>query len=263
MLLDSIGAIFDQNFSTYLARFRVDDAGIIEPGTVTVRNELRVVLLVESPHTDEVHPPGIVDRYPLAGSVGRFVRNKLMRWGLTLPEQPTSIGQLVHQGCDTVQRLGIMNVSQLPFKERPYELYDNDVRQLQCWDDYITCMEYIRKHPGVKTYMSSNDNGRTRRWQVLRCKIDRLEHAIIEDLAVRLGALGENVRVMCLGAVAQIFYLKSRYYLETNGYILDFPYPSHSLPRRYWKELTPQNDPRLQGILGHIMPPPDDVVQET
>ena len=257
MLLDSIGGIFDQNFSTSLARFRVEDAGIIEPGTDTVRNELRVVLLVESPHTREVRLPEIHARYPLAGPVGRFVRVKLKGWGLTLPEQRTSIGQLVHQGCDTVQRLGIMNVSQLPFKEEPYELDDNDVHQNQCWDDYITCMEYIREHPGVKTYMSSNDNGRTRRWQVLRCKIDRLEHAIIEDLAVRLGALGGNVRVMCLGDVAQIFFLKSRYYLETNRYIFDFPHPSHG----HWAHLAPQNDPRLQEILDLIQTPPDDVVQ--
>ncbi len=266
MLHQRVGEIFLENesagartdFSDSLRRFLVPDRG-------TDRNELSVVLLAESPNTDEVFSPEIGNRYPLAatgeGSPGLRVRNKLTEWipALNLPEQP--IGQLVHQVYNTVQQLGIMNVSRLPFQRGAYKYHhipqrENDCRAHANWDDYITCMKYIREHPVAKTYMSKNDTNRTQRWQELRCKIDLLEHAIIEDLAGRLESIGGNVQVMCLGEVAQIFYLKSLYYRNTNGYILDFPYPSsRPLHRRYWANLAPQNDQRLQGIIDHIQPP--------
>ena len=70
-LHERVGEIFLANetdevqaaFSASLARFRVEDAGIFAPGGVTVRNELRVALLVESPHTDE--PDCCINSYVL------------------------------------------------------------------------------------------------------------------------------------------------------------------------------------------------------
>ena len=248
MLLQRIGGIFDQDLSNRLRRFLVEDRG-------TERDELRVVLLAESPHNEEVESPEIYNRYPLAGSeaqsTGLRIRNKLMEWipRLNLPEQQP-IGQLVHESHDTVQQLGIMNVSQLPFQEGPYG-QDDGVRQNQYWDDYIECMKYIKDNPGVKTYSSDNRHPeRTQRWRQLRCTIVGLEHAIIKDLAGRLAIIGGDVQVMCLGEVAQIFYLKSLYYLDTNKYILDFPHPSYG----NWDNLSPEIDPRLREILGSIPP---------
>ena len=93
LLNERVGAILLANeppqarntFSNSLKRFLVKDAGIFEPGTNTVRNELRVVLLVESPHTDEVKlSEDIHNRYPLAGRTGRDVR------GGTVPPGPST-----------------------------------------------------------------------------------------------------------------------------------------------------------------------------
>ena len=261
MLYRRVGEIFLESepararaaFSGSLRRFLVEDR-------FANLNELRVVLLVESPHTYEVKLSRIRNRrYPLAGPTGRYVRNKLMAWkrALNLPRQ--RIGRIVYEG-NTVQQLGIMNVSQLPFQCGAYKYSCIPQRNNDCraytdyWNDYITCMEYIRKHPGVKSYMAKGNNRtqRTQRLQRLRCKIDRLEYEIIEDLAGRLASIGENVQVMCLGNVAQIFYLKSFYFRNTNinGRILDLPHPSNS----GWRNIDPASRQGLQGILDHIQP---------
>ena len=247
-------------FSISLKRFLVPDRG-------TDREGLEVVLLVESPHTNEVRPREICNRYPLAGSTGKYILQKFVEWELELPdgpEHPDSIGELVHQGHETVQKLGIMNVSQLPFQRKAYACNcnhyipqrENDCRDNANWNDYTYCMEYIKKCPGVKSYMRTDDE-QTQRLQELRCKIDQLEYAIIEDLAGRLEPIGENVQVMCLGEVAQTFYLKSFYYRNTNRHILGFLHSSRQwdINRRYWDNLHPRNDQRLQGILDRLRPP--------
>ena len=265
-LLQRIGEIFGEDFSNSLKRFRVKDSG-------TKRNKLEVVLLVESPDTDEVSPPGednpheIGNRYPLAGEEARYsgkiVSNKFMEWYPRLGRLDEPIGKLVHDNAPAVNWLGIMNVSQLPFQEGAYEVPDDAVfRNHQCWTDYIECMKYIKKNPGIKTYTCrkrkdeciSETRERTQRLQQLRCKINKLEHAIIEDLAGRLEQLRKDMQVMCCGEVAQIFYLKASYYRSrrtNNRYILDFPHPA----RQNWQNLNPQQNVCLQEILERIRPP--------
>ena len=231
MLLDSIGGIFDQNFSTSLARFRVEDAGIIEPGTDTVRNELRVVLLVESPHTDEVGlSDEIHNRHPLEGSAGRHVRDILEQEQLALPDEP--IGRLVHRVDDTVRGLGIMNVSQLPFQKEPYRNQDNGICHNQHWKDYIKCMEIIRKDPVARKRKCN--------------KCQRLDDAIVEDLRRRLRSLcrrNSDVRLVPCGEVASTFYTKTK-----ERYL---PHPS----RNGWQTLNCEERQCLQNIRDLLRPP--------
>ena len=205
-LTQSIGGIFNTNLSEGLERFLVLDTGVD-------RGELEVVLLLESPHAREVEQAQVDDRYPLAGatetSAGRHVRDKLAEWvsSLELPEQP--IGQLVHQECNAVRHLGIMNVSQLPFQEKAYSEQDNGVRQNEHWSYYIKCMKHIKKKPYVRDYRGFPHNGNDAH---LRDEINDLQAAIIADLRARLEDLYEsnpNVLLVPCGEVAAAFFLKA------------------------------------------------------
>ena len=253
-LHERVGEIFLANetdevqaaFSASLARFRVEDAGIIEPDTDTVRNELRVVLLVESPHTHEV-----CHHYPLAGSrgtnAGRIVRDKLMDCGLNFPEQPVSIGQLVHDRHNAVQALGIMNVSQLPFQDTAYDCtpwVGNDCRCRPEWPNYIRRMKTIKNGPDVCA-----DARRT-----AECR--RLDEEIAGDLGRRLRYLYENnpdVLLVRCGEVAQAFYGKTGIDMP---HTCDLPHPNNlGSEGERWQDLNCQNE-CLQNIIGRVGPPP-------
>ena len=255
-LHQKIGEIFLANgpadarkaFSDSLERFLVPDRGTIQDDG-TVRDELRVVLLLESPHTDEVELPEIHNRHPLAGRSGQDVTKVLMEWlpGLNLQDNE-SIGSLVNrEHCDT-RWLGIMNVSWLPFQKKPYKEQDNGVRQNVCWDDYITCMKYIKDHPGVKTYRGKDD-AKTQRLQQLRCKIEELESAIIEDLKGRLMLIKsarDGVLLVCCGEVARQIYEKT----DVSMCDTDAPHPSYSRWIYYLKlkKLKPRIMHRIRQI---------------
>lgn len=248
-LLQSIGEIFDVNLSHSLERFLVEDAGIFVPGTLAVRSELDVVLLVESPHTDEVAPHDASDRYPLKGSAGRHVRDKLSEWApLTLGDPERSIGQLVHQGCDAVLKLGIMNVSQLPLQDGAYinqggECQGDEVRRNERWPDYIRCMEHIKCEPYVRHYdgfRDRNGNGTG----LLQREINDLQDAISKDLKERLDYLtgcNKNVTLVPCGDVASAFYLKAC--------VTCLPHPARS----GWRNLDGQNA-CLRDVLERLWP---------
>ena len=202
-LHERVGSIFLANetdevqaaFSASLARFRVEDAGIFTPNGVTVRNELRVVLLVESPHTDEIR-----NRHPLAGRSGQDVTKVLMEWlpGLILQDNQ-SIGDLVNREHYDVRWLGIMNAGQLPFQSPAYNT-NGDARQNRPpWKEYKDSMNHIRKK---KKRCEDHHNP-------LRCKINQLYCAIIEDLRRRLEPIKSerpDVLLVCCGKVAQKLY---------------------------------------------------------
>ena len=108
-LLQRVGEIFieveeREAFTNSLERFHVDDIG------TTDQQELSVVLLVESPHTHEVGY-----QYPLAGNTGRYVTGMLGN-AVSGP-----IGRFVHDGHHFL-RLGIMNVSRLPFQSKGVDI---------------------------------------------------------------------------------------------------------------------------------------------
>lgn len=244
MLLESIGRIFDQNFSNSLGRFCVPDRG-------TERDGLRVVLLVESPHTVEVSPHMIDDRYPLAGSTevsaGLRVRNKLAERKPDLPSEP--IGSLVHDGHGAVLRLGIMNASQLPLQKSAYRRNsDHAVCNNQTWINYHRSMSYIRR---------IYDNGGKVRWKTynkveeLRCMVDCLECAIIMDLRRRLIRLRERspeVLLVRCGHIARNFFAEARIDVENT---CDLPHPTRRQPAG-WQTLNCSENQCFQSIIARL-----------
>lgn len=245
MLHKLVGRIFLKDdkaraaFSVGLKRFLVPDRGTTQMG-------LEVVLLLESPHTDEVEPENIRDRYPLAGNAGREVRDQLAVYGprLGLPELP--IGQLVHQKAEAVRRLGVMNVSQLPLQSGPYGTCPN----LRCasgdrWCDYIRCMNHIRDRPHVKHYQGSGSSD-TKRGH-LKLEMNQLNDAITRDLRQRLRALRPSVLIVPCGNVAAAFYMKAL--------IARLPHPT-SRPNgereRGWRALDWEEKGHLRNIVGRL-----------
>ena len=231
MLLQRIGEIFGNDLSAELERFRVLDRGMCQ-------DELRVVLLLESPHTDEVRPSEICNRYPLAGKTGKDTRDlldeRLRNLGRKkLPDK--SIGELVHRGCpDFIRQLGIMNVSQLPFQEDAYQVFGAEPNS-EKFKNYADCMKTIRGGPFALA-RQNND-----------CK--KLDDAISEDLRVRLVALygrKSDVLLIRCGEVAQGFYMKA---CKMKNYL---PHPSEKTNSRGWQNLNSQGKQCLQKIL-HIL----------
>lgn len=256
-----IGSIFHANgdtnarrdFSNSLKRFLVKDIG-------TNRDELRVVLLVESPHTHEIGY-----RYPLAGETGRHIRCIIDRLTTSrvLPYGP--IGRLVHDGHlggnpsrdgnhPGFLRLGIMNVSRLPFQGKAYDCVpweNGDCRGHDGWNNYIRCMEHIKRSPQVQKYKGFRDS------RPLRDELNQLQDAIAEDLRSRLdcpNVNNPNVLLVCCGPVAEKFYRKA--IDETPICAINRPSPCN-LPHpahQGWKGLDRQNE-CLRKILDRIWPP--------
>lgn len=223
-------------FSGSLARFRVPDTGID-------REELNVVLLVASPHTDEV-----CCGYPLAGShSGTNVRNALNRChaGGPLPDGP--IGELVHNNVPNFLRLGIMNVSELPFEREAYgpdciPYATEDCRCHPEWPNYERHMNTIFAGPQRDRRNHPN------------CQ--RLDNEIAANLRLRLDCLHiirPDVQLVCCGHIAQEFYRKA----INRPPPFNLPHPANrGQGGERWQDLDCQNA-CLQSILGRLWPPQD------
>lgn len=101
-----------------------------------IADTVRIIFLVESPHTDEVKRE---NRYPLAGHSGRNVTEDLMSRGQIQPyididrDRDISIGKLVRD--NRIPWLAIMNVSLLPLQKIAYgrvEAHSDEVQTLWC-----------------------------------------------------------------------------------------------------------------------------------
>ena len=157
---------------------------------------VKVVLLLESPHTAEV-----CRGYPLAGESGRDVAEKLTEWQL-LPQagegNPDSIGQIVRCGNPHVQWLGLMNVSNLPLQDVAYDLCN-----------ISPCLELLLRRFGkIRTGVKS-DCLPHRRNPITQ----RVQEVIVDDLADRTCQLLQRcpsspIFVPC-GRVAQAFFRKA------------------------------------------------------
>ena len=229
--------------------FWVQDGGVNRGG-------LAVVLLMESPHTDEISPTNVADRFPLAGHAGNHVREKLNEWMRTLDLPDESIGKLVHRECDAVRRLSIMNVCRLPFQRKAYESVPSrgrqDCRSSRAWGKFLTCMEHIRGSP-CKRY-SGIRCASCSRGGYLKEELRQLCAAIAEDLRGRLERLrNENpdVLLFCCGEVAQAFYEEVR--IERQE-ACNFPHPERrpkeSGERSGWDLAKPAAKQRLVEALG-------------
>ena len=105
------GDCLRRQIAGFLRRFQVGDL-------TCDTQKLKVVLLCESPHTDEV-----CKQYPLAGYSGEVVADVLVKDVLctsTPDVQNRAIGRLVKSGNSRFEWLGIMNVSSLPLQLKPY-----------------------------------------------------------------------------------------------------------------------------------------------
>ena len=202
--------------------FLVQDGGVDRGG-------LAVVLLMESPHTDEISPTNVVDRFPLAGHAGKHVREKLNEWMRTLDLPDEAIGKLVHRECDAVRRLSIMNVCRLPFQRKAYGSVPSrgrrDCRSSRAWGKFLTCMEYIKGSP-CKKY-SGFRCASCSRGGYLKEELRQLCAAIAEDLRGRLEHLrreNPDALMVCCGEVAQAFYEE----VGIEGQeTCDFPHPEY------------------------------------
>lgn len=212
---ERIGAIFlahssqDERmaFSSGLQqRFLVRDGGV-------GHDELRIVLLLESPHKEEVCRPDVNDRFPLAGRAGEHVRERMDEWKPTLALSDRSIGQLVHD--QSLRGLGIMNVSQIPLQGETFRSVSNqgdqDFRNVPSWENCLKCMKAIRDRPRVNyrglVCKSCSRGG------YLKDEMHQLRAAIEEDLKGRLETLRErspDALLVCCGHVAQTLYERVR-----------------------------------------------------
>ena len=255
-LNERVGDIFVEDegaretFSNSLKRFLVKDTGIFEPSTDTVRNELSVVLLVESPHTHEVGYG-----YPLAGNTGRYVRKVLNGGENRLPGGP--IGRFVRDGRlgglvnnPEFLLLGIMNVSQLPFQGVAYDCIpwggEDDCRNSGIWKDYLKCMRNIKDKYCTENFRGFKYLGQDGRQRIGRLRDERnqLYAAITNDLIGRLEYLNRNnpdVRLVCCGKVAQKFYRKTDIHMPNT---CNLPHPSYSK----WQMLNDEERQCLRNI---------------
>ena len=185
-------------------------------------DDVKVILLCESPHTSEV-----CAGYPLAGDSGKDVTEVLSKWMPkdyrfdTEPIHP--IGKLVsQQGC-RIPWLGIMNVSELPFQDKAYQ-DDDACRGCAKWSSYIKSMKYLRKNP--KERCPQNDCRRA-----LNCAIVKDLKSRLRSLDCRLRARQRNILLIRCGKVAKEYYKKA----DVNGSwcIYDAPHPSRSQWKHY------------------------------
>ena len=232
MLLGDVGDIFSADLASDLARFRVLDSGLSRVG-------LEVVLLLESPHTHEV-----CYRYPAAGDSGIHIRDFLGKEGCRMcPNEP--IGRSVHDGHVDFLRLGIMNVSQLPFQSGAYDCLPSNLQDSEHWNAYTRHMAAICRRPSVV-----HENR-----EVDECR--RLDEAIAADLQGRLEELNAKspcALVVRCGNVAREFYEKV---VNGNADISslvpgDLPHPS---PRGGgWHQLEQQENLVLRDVVTRLWP---------
>ena len=146
---------------------------------------VRVILLLESPHTDEVPR-----KRPLVGSSGAYVTEGLET---AFPDmhEANAVGNLVASGDPRVSWLGIMNASRLPLKARPHwKSGAGRPTDIPAWGAFAKCLPYVR---GKRPVTERNDAALL------------LERAIVEDLRERLFRIptGSDRLLVCCGAIAQ------------------------------------------------------------
>lgn len=93
-------------------------------------DELKVVLLLESPHRDELKDTNR-ERLPAVGATGRSVTKLLDAFVHQMPRMPSQtdpIGRLCGRPRGRFAWLGLMNACQIPLQRKAYR-YDPDLRR--------------------------------------------------------------------------------------------------------------------------------------
>ena len=178
--------------ASFLGSFQVNDL-------LCDKQNLKVVLLCESPHTDEV-----CKQYPLAGHSGKIVASVLMKDVLctsTSDVQSQAIGELVKDRNSCFKWLGIMNVSSLPLQLKPYyrESDSYALNNIYPLIQILGNFGYIRETPKAAANAENNND-----YPCIR--------VIMNDLRTRLSGLhGQNpgITYVPCGDVARYFFCKA------------------------------------------------------
>lgn len=133
--------------------------------------DVKVVLLCESPHTDEVEAS---PRQPLVGTSGRSVAAVLQKLALRRGlENGDSIGELVGSGNGDFDWVGLMNVCPLPMQKSPY---CNDLQNR--FGQLLDELESIRGKTGTRAELSNLEcaikNHLMERWQRLSSCVEEV-----------------------------------------------------------------------------------------
>lgn len=149
--------------------------------------DVKVVLLCESPHTDEIEA---TPRRPLVGASGRSVAATLRKLVLCQPTaNGDSIGELVGESNEDFDWIGLMNVCPLPMQETVYcDTLQNRCKQLL--DD----LRSIRRKAETRAELSELEcairDYLAERWR-------RLEHCVrAEPMLIACGDTARRFRTL-------------------------------------------------------------------
>ena len=190
-LVRGVGEIFGRRLARFVESAVVPDLPEGDWGGV------KVVLLLESPHTDEVQAR---PRRPLVGDSGTFATNGL---GENVPAMcgvSGALGNLVADGDRRVSWLGIMNASRLPLQAGADTYPANGADRppdIPAWGEFERCLCYVR---GERPVTERNEAALL------------LERAIVADLQERLDGIpaGNDLLLVCCGEIAQRMFERTR-----------------------------------------------------
>lgn len=200
-------------FLDRMRRFYVDDI---------FGDETEVIFVCESPHTDEVRK-----KFPLAGSAGSTVTNKVYGKILGKSSPNVPIGKLLHDGCGDLRWLGIMNVCPIPMQAPPYGGI--------CDSNLTDSLEIIRKTTPKKMPKARKS-----------ATTFRVEETILYSFRYRVEESRKrfpHAMMIPCGRFAEYFFIKS----YTESFMPDIPHPA---PRE--GALYPWNIEKIEEMCGKI-----------
>ena len=213
-LVRGVGGIFGRRLARFVESSVVPD---LPEGDWS---GVKVVLLLESPHTDEV-PAG----RPLVGGSGKSVTKGLGENVPAMRGVAGAVGDLVADGDRRVSWLGIMNASRLPLQPGAGTYPANGVDRpadIPAWGEFERCLRYVR---GKRPVTERNEAALL------------LERAIVADLQERLDGIpaGNDLLLVCCGEIAQRMFERTR--ARGTIRIAYAPHPSKSWWQRYTNEM--------------------------
>lgn len=202
-----------------MEKYKVNDLNV---------DEASVIFVLESPHIEEIR-----EGYPLAGSSGRamtrvlFPSKKDFRYKCECKNQTyfQSLGKLIKD--ETITKIGIMNISQIPLQTAAYDCEDINVN---C--DLLKLFELIRKNTNKRTKKTSEINDIL--LKIMGNFKDRIQPHIKSD--------GKTI-VLC-GKFARTIFASTA--LDNrNIFKMDIPHPSFC----HWDEMSEEQKNKLRKLV--------------
>jgi len=163
-----------------------------------IEKNVEIIFVLESPHVYEVK-----NGYPVAGKSGKDMSKTLFD-DPSLKKEP--FGKLIYE--KTIQKFGILNVSNIPLQELAYDLTD-------------------AKFSSLPTQLIFKDFALFRQNPLLRkkeCRVNRLIKIYQEDFVKRLELHKGKKLVLCGGFVHKIF--NASFAHSDFKEVLEVPHPS-------------------------------------